>query len=339
MIYTLKDAKDFLSPYVDEGICRDDPRVVTRVNESISRLITQGDWVNSVVNVKYFTYGDYIALPYDVEKVLGATIDCSPVSIFSPIYEFVENGPGNCRNLVYSNLVDMGDGFPTFFDPPQGTCTVPAETLLMAFSKSADDVDTTLTVHGYDYRRTKIYEDIIVNHWVGGVEGAITNISAVNKGTLHFLDIDHIVKSITDNYVSLYAWDPVTNNMYALSKFHMDETAPSYRRYRISAAYRPSTVPVTTDTECCGQMVYIRAKKRYLPVLRETDVLLIQNLSALKLMCQAITKENNYEVVVAASLEKKAIETLDKQLSNNRTADNLFQVDSTAMLSNNIEML
>jgi hypothetical protein len=337
MIYTLGDARTFLAPFIDEGICPDDTRVITRVNEATSRLLTQGDWVNSVVNIKYFTYGDYIALPYDVEKIIGATVDCSPVGIFSPIYEFVENGPGNYRNLVYSNLVDMGDGFPTFFDPPQGTCTVPAETVLMAFSKSAEDA--TLTVHGYDYRKNKISEDIVVNHWVGGVEGAITNISAVNKGTLHFLDIDHIVKSVTENYVSLYAWDPVTYNMYALSKFHMDETAPSYRRYRISAANRPSSVPVTTDNDHCGQMVYVRAKKRYLPALRNTDVLLIQNLSALKLMVQALVKENNYEVQVSAALEAKAIAVLDKQLSNNRTADNLFQVESTAMLSNNIEML
>jgi hypothetical protein len=100
--------------------------------------------------------------------------------------------------------------------------------------------------------------------------------------------------------------------MYFLAKYHPDETVPGYRRYKIKnyPSYDPETNP---DSNVCAQLM---CKLRYIPATRDDDVLIIQNLDAIKNMVMAIREENAGTLDVAIVYEQKAIGLLNQQHAN-----------------------
>lgn len=106
----------------------------------------------------------------------------------------------------------------------------------------------------------------------------------------------------------------VPDYLSIMAILHPDETLPSYRRYEVPKL----------RTQCCGgsgastdpKQVIVMGKLRYLPVLRTTDFLIIENLGALKNMLLALDAEDKGDLALAVAYEAKAFEILAKELRN-----------------------
>lgn len=327
MLYTLSDAQTFCSKFVDAGKCPSHATVTARINEAIRRLLVKADWHFTRRRMRFYVENNTITLPREAERVLNIDIDRTPRRVFGRSYEFLENGPGElCVGDGYGNdLMDLGGHWPIFFDIPHD-----ASRHIIAMSTSQKDFGKTILVQGRNSLAEEIYtgatpgEEIEIGLWTGGVEGSITEDEANRVLSDNaFKEISYIKKPVTEGYVCLYTYvdydaDSDEHPMYFLGKYGPDETIPAYRRYRITA-YADGA---------CPSCVLCDIKMRYVPAKHSDDILLIQNLDAIKLMCMAIREENEGNVDLSAAFELKAVRLLEEQQKDHDTHDNTFQVQA-----------
>lgn len=324
MLYTVKHARPHVAPFVmTGGSCANDPVVLDRLNEAQRRLLSEGraDWESTQRHVKICARTSCFALPREFESARLVSIDGGPANIFPNSYQYLENGPGVERSQDHygKDLEDLGLGWPTFFDVP---CASGVDFYLFAASTSRDDVEKPVVVYGRRKDGSEILRDsglpgldLTVRFWSEGVEGRLDGYPEVSSSIPVHSISQIVLPEGRKGYLTLYAVNPVTHEMFFLSKYHPAETNPSYRRYRV------------LGHGCsCETCLVVLAKVRHIPLTEDDDVLLIQNLDALKTMVRAIREENAGNESVAMALEEKANQQLARQLANTRSGDPILQM-------------
>jgi len=316
---TLEDARNFCAKFCKNGLLPESDEVIDVLNEATQILMQKGNWKHTVRKMRMCVSNFTFAVPRDVETILKVNFEEFPANVWSMGYEFMDSGPGT---LLYGNdtpasdVVDLGDGWPTFW--PIGATA----RKIMAFSTEASDSGKQMRVQGYDDMAMKINpttpgELLTINQWQGGVEGSL-NHSLINGAlsTNEFQEITSIIKPETAGYVTLYAYDPSSYNMWILGKYEPYETQPGYRRYRITATEY-------TEAEAITALV----KLRYIPMRSNYDFLPIQHLPALKLMCKALHQFDHGDPQKGLIYQAKAVQMLDEQLLNANPPSNEIDVD------------
>jgi hypothetical protein len=339
MLYTLLDARNHVAKFVESGTCPNLQVVKDRINEACRRLMHKANWSGTVARLRFATYNNTITLPRGALAVLDVDIDLSPRRVFGGSYEFLENGPGELQPLdgYGKDLLDLGDGYPTFFDIPTGqNCQ------LVAFSTAREDIGKQLTLWGYKDHNMEVLtngvpgETLTIGWWKGGVEGSIQLNTMPTLSVSSYNQITAVQKPVTVGYISLYTYLPPAtpsvaedNRMYFLAKYHPEETQPGYRRYRI-------TMPDTDN----GSNVLCRVKMRFEPLSHDTDILPIQNIDALKAAVIAIREENDKNGASAKEYWTSAISMLNDQLSDSKDgAEPTLQVTDQFALAGNANII
>jgi hypothetical protein len=330
---TLSDAVASLRRHVSGGTC-DRASVVRRVNEATSRLLNRPRKPLHIRRlVRFFTRKDFITLPHEIGKILHYTMDRVPAPLFSQAYEFVSHGPGELaadRCIAGKYLEDIGDFYATQFDLPSMDGIedsnhpdepVFSEFTLAAFSKEEADAGRLLRLGGVGALNEPLGggagAQLAITRWQDGVEGSIL-LSDPDSLSLSapVRDVHAVRKPETAGHVSLYSYDVATHRMYFLSKYQPLETAPRYRRYRITA---PDFV--------CGSSILAWCELGYVPAHYDDDILIVQNLDALKMMVMALEMEDERNFAMAKAHEADAYRFVDDQRTADRTHDyNLLQV-------------
>ena len=197
---------------------------------------------------------------------------------------------------------------------------------LVAFSTSEADVGKYLTLYGRDAMNQSLGSPLPgmalpIHAWAGGVEGEIVMDMASYPDPNFVLsdpvrDVVGVAKPATSGFVSIYSYDETTHQMYFLSKYHPQETNPRYRRYRI-----------TSPDYVNGSSIYALCELGFVPLLHADDVLIVQNMDALKLMVMAIELENERDFQAAKAYEADAYRLINEQRTAERTHEpNLIQV-------------
>ena len=337
-LVTLADARVFLRRFVDDGTCSLDA-IDARIRECEQRLWPKADWRLSTKRVRIHAQNLCFPLPIEVDHIIWADLDGSATDLRNQAYEFLSSGPGdsdyNTQGASHRNLQDQGE-FCTMYDVPvvlnipddatsSSEGTVDKAYKLIAFSPYVEDGQKYITARGLglanDEIRTEISsewspgEKFLINQWHLGVEGTIQGpLTNLQSTTSLYRNVTQVYKEVTKGPVTLYAWDTSGNQIWMLSKMVPQCTLPSYRRYRITGqrAAQPgaaTTDPATKDAACVLALV----KLRYIPPVRPDDVLQIQNLSALKVMCLSINSENKLNLQEAQGLELQAVRLLTEE--------------------------
>lgn len=325
MRFTVRDARQLVAPFASSGgECPDSPLVLDRINEATRRLLMNSpfDWAHTVRHVAIETRNRCFTLPREFHVARFVAIDCTPKLILPYGYQYLDSGPWFRPEDRYitNDLLDMGDHWPVFFDVP--TACYPNGLPLVFFSTKMEDVnERAVKVWGRDSTGTEllspngepgVYFPILP--WEDGVEGRRP--SALNVSNLpRVYEVNRIMFLFSRlSYVVGYAYDPDTHAMFFLGKYHPDEVSPAYRRYRILGPMPPE------DRE--PLVVRVLAKLRFVPLRRDEDELLIQNLDALKLMVMSIRAENSGDLQTAMALEARAFSVLGRQLANHQDGSN-----------------
>ena len=339
MIFTtLQEAVQELKPRINGGMCRWDT-AVDRINQATRRIMNRPRKPVHVERViRFFTDKDTITLPREVEKILHYTMDTRPAPAFSQAYEFVSGGWGElgCSGCIGGKfLVDRGNHYSTMFDLPSmawaedNNCEPEFSAFkLVAFSTDEDDKGRELIVYGRNSKNEVLGSPqpglrLTINHWQDGVEGELfMGMTSLPQDTFvtsstDVRDVERVAKPKTEGFVSLYTYDPVTYQMYFLAKYHPQETNPRYRRYRI-----------TSPDYVNGASIYALCELGYTPLTHEDDILIVQNMDALKMMVMAIEFENEREFQAAKAYEADAYRLIEDQRTSERQHDyNLIQMD------------
>jgi hypothetical protein len=332
MLYTLADARTAVGRYVDAGSCKV-ATIDARINEALERL-TDADELSCMQKfIRISVCGRCFPLPYNVEKILWASIDGTPANIYGLPYQFLSSGPGDLdyRGLgsCFRDLTIKSYDSPVMFDVPHeftdedGTEYEFTGLKLIAFSTHAADVTeggatgAPMRVQGFDSNAREINAgtdpgvDVPIHRWKAGTIGRVTG-----KWTEHltttaetFETVTRVVKGVTEGAITLYAVDTTNEFFFFLGEFHPGVEIPSFTRYNVT-------------NKSIGERANILAlvKLRHVTLTEATDILPIDSLQALKLMCIAITQENIRDFAGAKAYEADARRLMgDREKSRTNT--------------------
>jgi len=119
---TLLQAKQALARIVDNGVCDDDPRVVSRINEAQARLYALGDWVGTMArySVPVDRASRVFQIPSELQSVVRAAASSSSVQglLCDNEYAFVmESSPVlSLQQLTKDSFRIIGPMIPAFVD-------------------------------------------------------------------------------------------------------------------------------------------------------------------------------------------------------------------------------
>lgn len=331
MLYTLADARDAVKKYVDAGSCTT-ASIDARIHEALERIMDSGEWECLRRFVRIAVCNRCFPLPFNVEKILWADVDGTPAKVFGTPYQFLSSGPGDldhrCCGSGYKDIVDKGDDWPVMYDIPhtfefEGETITPEGMHLIAFSPEQADADTaTLRAYGWDINSREINTDtepgqlIPIHRWRGGNIGRITGTidgtwsNDLETSASKFKEVGRVIKSATLGPITLYAVDKTTSVFYFLGEYHPTVTIPQFRRYN-----------VTNKNIGCRADVLALVKMRLVKMTRADDILPIDSLQALKLMCMAIRQENASDLQGAIAYEQDARRVLGEREKSRTMAD------------------
>lgn len=305
MLYTNQDAAELVAEHIDGALCPTNPTVLARINEAVRGLLQTDDTNFTIDQIRYLTLNNSISLPREYESVRLVTMNSYPVNVASQTIEYVASGPGRCSWEQLPKLIDEGVGHPTFFDIPKTE-----DWYLTAYSTQLSTTPLNISWRGRLADGSEILNTsggsvntLAISYWPveGQMTASPTSVSLVPVRNLTGLSLP----TGRTAYVTLYAYQPSTGRMCFLAKYAPGETVPGYRRYRLPRANFED-----------GILVECLAKKRFIPATSLSDVLLVQNIDAIKKKVISIERENVLDVNGSVAFDQLAQRELQKKQSN-----------------------
>lgn len=129
--------------------------------------------------------------------------------------------------------------------------------------------------------------------------------------------IDRVIKQATDGPVHGYQFDGQT--LYDLAAYDASETLPEYRQSRIVSG----CVTNSCNASCCTASITALVKLKFIPALRDDDLVLIDNLDALAIGMQSIKQSDAYDHAGAEVAMARAVHTLNLDLRDKLPIDQI----------------
>lgn len=282
----------------------DDIRVIRFINEAQQRLAYKGKWQGTLAKYVVTQSAGLITWPRQLETIEAAAIDSNPAVVRNRWYEFVESGPGlvDASGADASTLIDRGEAV-TFSDIET---TGNPKKLKFYSTAGVDDGGLELLIQGYDWDGNWV-RNKVSNTWMDGE--VLTLPAAGGSGyvltTSNYSAITGIQKTVTSGNIKLEELDTVTSVVREIGEYEPTEVRPVYRR---------SMIPGLSDSQ--AKTVTVIGKMRFIPAVVDSDWLYISYEAALKLMVQAIDKEEKNLLEESFAYEAKALGLMQDQLSH-----------------------
>lgn len=294
MNLALGDIISDVSPNVTDSGSSDRTTIVNYINRAqrllISRLDSKGTTPCRCVDVREQCF----ALPPEFVEIREADLNSRHLQQRDMFWENRHHQAGNYgrgHSCYGSELVDIGDGFPL----PLPTCQV--DNAVFGFvAEDEEDAGVSIHVDVIDRYRERVGEDLILR-------GQMLKVNTASDA----YDMSFFHKPVTKGNVKVYQVAP--NGSYSLEAIYGPKvTCPSYRRKRL---------PHKLHSHRCNRLM-IRGKLRYLPVVDDTDQLLIGNLDALIFGVKAITAQTigngeMYQEYIALAIAELLVEMRDDE--------------------------
>lgn len=307
MKQTLESARSTIARVL--GVCSTDARVAEVINESVMRLLPQGRWVGTTAHFDICVNGDScLTFPRQVEAIDAFAICTCPGVIRNEWFEFLGHGPGilDADSCNGNTLVPRGDGYVVHTDISG------VDKKVRVIADVGESASARILLKGYDYLNNwvRTQDPAGSGTWIDGeyVTISTTATDSVNK----FSVLTGVDKPTTNGKVRLYSYSTTDASLVALAEYEPDEKLPSYRRYLVPGLADRDGCDDCTD--CAKTTLHVVAKLRFVPVVNAKDEIMIGNLSALKLMAQAIRKEEADLWDEARKYEAAALKCLEDEL-------------------------
>lgn len=290
-----------ISPY-----CGSDSRLVQLINEATRRLLKRGKWVGSYMRYRINAEDGYITWPRQIETIEAFTYCKTPGIIRNDWYEFLGGGPGlmTSSDNLYRTLIDRGTA-PMHDDITGGV----VNRKLRVYADVEEDADQVINFRGFDENGNWIRTEVS-GAWIDGENVAIpTNPASPVLSANFFTSVTSVQKPVTNGSLRVYEYNNTTAaNVKQVAYYEPGEKNPAYRR---------SLIPgLLNMAECCEvRQVDVQAMLRFIPVVNDNDWIMLGDLDALKLACQAVVRERAGLQGEAEGYWGKAVRELQLALS------------------------
>jgi hypothetical protein len=313
-LVTLADAKASRLAEIAQT-CTSSSDFLSLVNDATRILMKRGNFWGTVQKIRLCTYNGCITWPRYVGTVLATNLCRHPIPVwnnwfqFEPLIstDFSRDGFSfNCGSLCIGNVLTENDGVtPVFNQVPCGSSNV-----IRIFPSVRADIGKQVTLYGIDQNGQTMRSRNASGIWQ---EGVTVTLALPSVDTPAFQSISRISKPVTQGVVRYFQVDAVNNVLLDLVSHDPTETNPMYRHSKIQGMRLPTAC--NTSSACNGlRQVDALVKLEFIPVVNDSDLVLIENLDALKSMVQSIRKKEAQQVEAAAVLEADAIHDLNLQL-------------------------
>ena len=282
---TLLDARTSRIPEAIGTCASDNLTLVPTINEAQQRLILDesqpdegwwGTWGVMLFNLD--SANMTITGPRDMARITALDVCKKPVVVRNQFWEYLEFGNGlrpvSCQPCPVCEELTAFDRGPviSFKD------ITPPNKKLRVYVTDETDIGKRVLLSGKDAFGNILYDQDGFNR----VTGKFVVLQSPFVDTVDQFSVwNGVQKDITNDQIQIFQVDTVTGQQDLLLTMEPNETTGCYRRYFVNGL----------PNACCGSgtiQVSALVKLDFIPVVADTDYLIIGNLAALKEECMAI---------------------------------------------------
>jgi hypothetical protein len=219
----------------------------------------------------------FFTLPRQFDSCMGVVGNNFSVASYSEFHQYRELGVGYQvpTQMTMPGIMDMGDGWVT-----QGIITTPG---VLRITVGPDDANKVVRLGGLDDNNLEIF-----NPSVPGAKGiGIVTVFPFVDTTVEF---SSLLRVMTDNIFEDYWTISVVNGstVTQIAQYAPGEQRPNYRRYKTGMVDPNMTIRML-------------CRRRYVPLVHETDWVTPDHIGALKMGLQALNMEQGERQDLAAN--------------------------------------
>ena len=300
------------------GVCTDNAEFKALLNDATRMLMNRGSWWATVQPLQGCVYNNCITWNRYVGTVLAVNVGCQTGHLSNHWYEFMPMEAGmvshyracNCGGTI--NVV--ADGMSPVYR--QIECN--QEMYIRAYIDRNTDVGKTITLFGINNNGQPIRSLRDDGTYQDGV--ILTFAKPYVSTSFPVRKITKVIKDTTDGNITLWQYDATNDVLLDMATYEPGETAPSYRHSKIMG-YRAGC----NCSGTCGGLTRIQAlvKLEFVPVVYDTDLVLIENVDALATAMQSIKASDAYDPKTAEAEMARAVHELNLELSNRFPIDQI----------------
>ena len=331
---TLSDVRASTIPNV-AGKCATSFEFSQIINECTRKLMRRGDWVGTVVPIQVCVSRGCLVMPRYVQTVRKLNTCHHRLPPHNLWYNFIDNrdwNRGRWGGYGSDWWSHAREGCGALASQGQACCynDIPGDGwFVRAYARCTQDYGKAITIFGVDNGNQPLRTNNGDGTWSDGIT-IILGSSGMNPNfgstSVYVRRIDRVVKPATQCQVMLYAYNATTNALFDLAVYDPGELTPTYARYQLSLpnAHLGGTVG------CCGPVhsVVALVKLRFIPAQYDTDLVLIDNLDAIKYEVQSVRAQEAGDLQTAKGYETAAIQELNRQLEDEYPDDTFSTVDN-----------
>jgi hypothetical protein len=299
------------------GFCIDDARVASYTNEAIRRLLNKGLWAGCYGRFTIYTSDGCIVWPRMIETIESVATCFGVGQVRNQWFEFLEGGfglqsggtevtPWGGAYYSGSNLLDKGS--VCSYKEMSGNTT----SKIRVYPGDASDAGKYITLQGYDQNGNWIRTTTGPGGaWIDGERIALA--MPFGQTSNYFTSLTTVIREATNTVSRLYEYNLTTTLEIDIAVYDPDETLPEYRKSMMPINCTPTSGSTCGCTNDGTVPVTVMAKLRHIPVSQDNDLVIPPCPDAIKLMVQAIRKEENDLLPEAVLYEQKAVQTLQEQ--------------------------
>lgn len=285
-MFTVAQIRDDIAPFtLDSGKCRDSEFVLKYINAARQLLWARGNFVGLMATIRVKAYNGQVTLPYDYLKATDARVCGESVAIDNEWYEYADNVQFT-ESSCWQGMIDLGENFASFLDYDRENCRLMVKAEMIGDEgkeisfNAIGEFGNRVEIKG---RLGKDHERVTFNPWIKYFRSAS--------------------KEATEGRVRVYIFDPNRGVEKVCAIYEADDLAPTYRRYRVGRSG--------------SGYFYLRCKRRYRDLLRETDKVEFGTDSLIQ-ACIAITHRRNKKAAEFASALNLAVEQENQALKDDK---------------------
>lgn len=283
------------------------------VNDAVRMLCNMGEWFGTVKAMRGMALNGTIVWPEGVDSVLAFNDQCRPATVANYWYEFfpVNENPGFYQFFdgYLNNGLDsrFGLGMPKSVLRFSGTSPVyiqPSIQNPFAVQVTADspaDYGKTVTIYGIDTNA----QEVVSKRSDGSTQRGI--VLTLGPGIVFnptvFQSIPNVVKDLTTGNVRLWIYTPTIQQPQQIAVYSGSQTNPQF----LSSHFRSPRLN-------CVQSVEALVKLSPMPVSQDSDLVVIDNIDAIKTMVQSIRFGESGDKTTGNEYEVDAVRRLNAEL-------------------------